>query len=238
MTSPTVLIMKQENSRRTHSTRNLRPCTSGMLFGACHALSAAMGLIVLTSSLTLADSDWAVTTIPPSQDPCAGEDCYGDYEDSLCSVLPELCQPEPTESKRASGFSAWGGKRVPFSTWGGKRTPFSTWGGKRVPFSTWGGKRQGDKKGGNFNAWGGKRVPFSSWGGKRAGAFSSRGGKRADEQVFSAWGGKRDQARDKRASSSGKRSPELSPVLVDEKGLTIRRGSVDFFPWGGKRDQQ
>ncbi|CAB3361036.1 Hypothetical predicted protein [Cloeon dipterum] len=207
-----------------------------MLFSACYALSTMLGLMVLTPAAVLADPDWPVTAIPnlPNLEViCEGLDCLEDYEDSPCSINPDLCQQDPSESKRGSAFSAWGGKRVPFSTWGGKRGPFSSWGGKRVPFSSWGGKRSPSS--GNFNAWGGKRVPFSAWGGKRSGGFSSWGGKRGgEEQIFSAWGGKRDPARDKRASS-GKRNPEVGPALLNEKGLTIRRGSVDFFPWGGKR---
>jgi hypothetical protein len=186
-----------------------------------------------------------------------GELCLGEYEESPCSVLPDICQQEDAEQKRASafsswggkrgGFSNWGGKRGGFSNWGGKRAPFSTWGGKRVPFSTWGGKRaaalSGDKKGGNFNSWGGKRVAFSSWGGKRA-PFSTWGGKRTAEEpgVFSAWGGKRaadDSAaasRDKRAAFAGGRPGSKRIKDEADKDAAIRRGTQDFYPWGGKRN--
>jgi hypothetical protein len=46
---------------------------SGMLFSACHALSAMLGLIMLIAPAVLADLDWAVTTMPSLEELCSGK---------------------------------------------------------------------------------------------------------------------------------------------------------------------
>jgi len=44
-----------------------------MLFSACHALSAMLGLIMLIAPAVLADLDWAVTTMPSIEELCSGK---------------------------------------------------------------------------------------------------------------------------------------------------------------------
>lgn len=185
---------------------------------------------------------------------------YDDSETEEISKRPRFANPE---WKRAT-FRSWGGKRAVFGS-AGQKNPFYyirrgdlrkflNWGGKRK-FSSWGGKRSAPEEDNSFSDLE-KRPSFNSWGGKRSETNSSEipliqnlaneSNNSADENATKEMAALSHinpyyPIVNKRSYYPGRQSSIKTLLLndvYDTRGTDFgpRRRS-EFFPWGGKRDE-